>query len=158
MAQSPLSQRVCPRPKKVLLVPASYYCGNFVLLLEYYPPLSKPSPKDRMQLVPDVRCTELQNIMTIPAHQAYKTLGHYKDSAGNQMQQFIEIHIKCEKQAADFLSSSPWNCQEAWISFFAILLTTSVGYLASYHFTSTTLDHVQGQARSSLIQLAQYHT
>lgn len=100
--------------------------------------------------VKDMTRTTSQNIPAISAHSAHKTLGHYKDPAGNQRQQLHELQQKCDK-AADFIARSPLNRQESWTYYFAIFLT-SVGYpLASCHFTRNALDSVQRRAMSNII-------
>ena len=99
---------------------------------------------------------EHQEIPAITAHAAHKTLGHYKDPAGNQSQQLRELTSKCEK-AADFVALSPLNRSEAWTYYYAIFLT-SVGYpLASSHFTSKVLDKVQRRAMSNMIAKCGYN-
>ena len=113
------------------------------------PALTKALPASQVT-VHNIHRTTSQQILAISAHHAHKTLGHYKDPAGNQRQQLIELQLKCDK-AADFIARSPLNRQEAWTYYFAIFLT-SVGYpLASCHFTSTALDNVQRRAMSNMI-------
>jgi hypothetical protein len=94
--------------------------------------------------------TIIQKIPGLSAYTAHKTLGHYKDPNGDQVRQRAELQSKCGK-AADFISRSPLNREEAWTYYFAIYLT-SVGYpLPSCHFTKTTLDRIQRKVMSSMI-------
>jgi hypothetical protein len=113
------------------------------------PSLTKTLPAEQVK-VSDIHLITSQNIPAISAHRAHKTLGHYKDPAGNQQQQLLELQLKCDK-AADFIARSPLNRQEAWTYYFAIFLT-SVGYpLASCHFTAQALDNTQRRALSNII-------
>jgi len=100
--------------------------------------------------------TDPQNIPAISAHTAHKTLGHYKDPAGNQSHQHRELIAKCNK-AADFVATSPISRSEAWTYYFAIFLP-SVGYpLASCHFSERKLEKVQRRAMSNIIAKCGYN-
>jgi hypothetical protein len=98
----------------------------------------------------DVHKKSTQTIPGISAYTAHKTLGHYKDPAGEQTRQRIELDKKCRK-AAEFMINSPLTREEAWTYYFSIF-QTSVGYpLAASHFTKTTLDKIQRKFMSILI-------
>lgn len=63
--------------------------------------------------VNDIHRTKSQIIPAISAHLAYKTLGHYKDPAGNQRQQLTELQLKCDKTANVIARSPLLNHHEA---------------------------------------------
>jgi hypothetical protein len=65
---------------------------------------------------------QVQNIPEVSAHTAHKTLGHYKDPAGNQNRQSQILKEKSNKAAA-FVARSPLNRDEAWTYYFCNLLT-----------------------------------
>ena len=96
-----------------------------------------------------------QQISCISPHTAHKTLGHYKDPAGNQNKQRQILEQKCAK-AAEFMANSPLTRDEAWTYYFSIF-QTSVGYpLAACHFTKPILDGIQRKFMSVLIAKCGY--
>ena len=100
--------------------------------------------------------SSVQTIPGLSAYTAHKTLGHYKDPNGDQVRQRKELQLKCDN-AADFISRSPLNREEAWTYYFAIFLT-SVGYpLPSCHFSKVTLDKIQRTVMSSMIAKCGYN-
>ena len=104
----------------------------------------------------DVQQRSPQIIPGISSYTAHKTLGHYKDPAGEQNRQRIEIANKCQK-ATEFMINSPLTREEAWTYYFAIF-QTSVGYpLAASHFTKKTLDKLQRRFMSILIARCGYN-
>jgi hypothetical protein len=77
--------------------------------------------------------TSTQTISFRSAHSAHKTLGYYKDPAGNLTKQFEKLKEKSDKSAI-FVASIPLNHCDTWAYYFAIYLT-SIGYpLHSTHF------------------------
>jgi hypothetical protein len=63
--------------------------------------------------VHDTYTNQEQAIHGISAHSAHKTLGHYKDPAGNQKRQRQDLEQKCSAAAA-FITNSPLTREEAW--------------------------------------------
>jgi hypothetical protein len=101
------------------------------------------------------RCV-YQEIPGMSAYTAHKTLGIYKDPNGAQERQRIELHRKCIT-AAEFISRSPLNCEEAWTYYFAIYLP-SVGYpLPLCHFPRNVLEKIQRQVMSAIIAKCGYN-
>ena len=93
---------------------------------------------------------QYQQIPEVSAHTAHKTLGHYKDPAGNQNRQRQILTDKSNK-AAGFVATSPLTREEAWTYYFAIYLP-SVGYpLPNCHFTKHELDRIQRKFMSVII-------
>jgi hypothetical protein len=70
--------------------------------------------------------TITQTITFRSAHSTHKTLGYYKDPAGNLTKQFEILKAKSDK-AAIFVASSPLNQRDTWVYYFSIYLT-SIGY------------------------------
>ena len=86
-----------------------------------------------------------QTIPPLSAHTAHKTLGHWKDPAGNQEQQRRRLKKKSDEEGT-FIQRSPLNRSEAWTYYFAIYLT-SVGYvLPNCFFSFKELDKIQRRA------------
>jgi hypothetical protein len=54
-------------------------------------------------------------------HSAHKTLGHYKEPAGTQKQQFEQLQRKSDKVTA-FLWTTPLNREESWLFYNACYL------------------------------------
>ena len=73
---------------------------SYQLLSWTFSPLGVPYLPKTLPLaqvtVHDIHRIASQNIPAISAHHAHKTLGHYKDPAGNQRQQLIELQLKCD--------------------------------------------------------------
>ena len=90
------------------------------------------------------------NILIMNAYQAHKTLGHYKEPAGAQKEQFRQLLTKSEEKTA-FLWSCPLTRAEAWMFYYACYLT-SVGYpLACSSMTTNQLNTIQRKAMSIII-------
>jgi hypothetical protein len=97
-----------------------------------------------------------QMIPGMSAFTAHKTLGLYKDPNGAKVRQGKELTDKCAK-AAEFISRSPLNREEAWTYYFAIYLP-SVGYpLPSCHFTKPVPDKIQRSTMSAMIAKCGYN-
>lgn len=91
-----------------------------------------------------------QHLQVLPAYAAHKTLGHYKDPAGTQKEQYWQLQKKSDAVTA-FLWETPLTRLEAWTLFFACYLP-SVSYpLASSSLTQKQLDRVQKKAMSIIV-------
>jgi len=95
----------------------------------------------------------------IPFRSAYshhKTLGHYKEPAGNQSKQYQVLIAKSDK-AATFLLSSFLDRKEAWTYYFAIYLP-SIGYaLPNCHFDLSQLENIQRKAMNIIFAKCGYN-
>ena len=115
--------------------------------------------KHQIRVQSDGSTNNNRSAHTIPgmsAFTAHKTLGHYKDPNGAQIQQRKVLKEKCAKAAA-FINCSPLNREEAWTYYFAIYLP-SVGYpLPSCHFSKAVLDKIQRSVMSSMIAKCGYN-
>ena len=92
---------------------------------------------------------EVQRLKFLSPYEAHKTLGHYKEPAGLQVTQAMEL------QKSDESTAFLWKCQltpvEAWTYYFACYLP-SIGYpLAVSTLTYVQLDRVQRTAMSIII-------
>jgi hypothetical protein len=91
----------------------------------------------------------VSSLPKLSAHTAHKTLGHYKDPAGNQKRQY-EVLKKKSNDAADFIARSPLDRDEACTYYFAIYLP-SVGFpLPNCHFSRTQLDSIQRKCMANI--------
>ena len=89
-------------------------------------------------------------------HTAHKTLGHYKEPAGTQMEQFRQLRAKSDK-STEFI----WKChltpKEAWTYYYACYLP-SIGYpLSCSSLTHAQLDRVQRTAMTIIVARCGYN-
>ncbi len=83
-------------------------------------------------------------------YQAHKTLGHYKDPAGTQKEQYRQLKTKSDNLTS-FLWTCPLTCLETWTFYYACYLP-SVGYpLPCSSLTRTQLNNVQRRAMSIIV-------
>ena len=83
-------------------------------------------------------------------YQAHKTLGHYKEPAGIQAEQFKQLKQKSDS-ITEFLWSCPLSRAEAWTYYTACYLP-SVSYpLTSSHLTTKQLTTIQRKAMAIII-------
>ena len=69
---------------------------------------------------------------------AHKTLGHWKEPAGYQTEQYDRLKQKCEK-LANTAFTSPMNRKDAWVYYFAIFLPSITFPLSNSFFDRQTL-------------------
>ena len=91
-----------------------------------------------------------QTLALLSPYQAHKTLGHYKDPAGTQNEQYRRLKTK-----SDDITSFLWRCPltrlEAWTFYYACYLP-SVGYpLSCSSLSYKRLDQVQRRAMSIIV-------
>ncbi len=99
---------------------------------------------------------ETQELDYLFPYVAHKTLGHYKDPAGTQREQYRQLKKKIDK-SVDFLNQWSLNPEEAWTFYYACYLP-SVGYpLANSIFTSAQLANIQRKAMSLIIAKCGYN-
>jgi hypothetical protein len=91
-----------------------------------------------------------QSLQPLGAFHAHKTLGHFKDPAGTQGEQFHQLLTKSDNITA-FLWKCPLTRLEAWTYYYACYLP-AVGYpLACTFFSEKQLNTVQRKAMSIII-------
>ncbi|KAI2510607.1 hypothetical protein MHU86_3718 [Fragilaria crotonensis] len=91
-----------------------------------------------------------QQLQLLSAYTAHKTLGHYKDPAGTQREQYRQLKRKSDSITA-FLWATPLNRSETWTYYFAYYLPAVCYPLASSSLTPQCLDRVQRKAMSIIV-------
>ncbi|KAI2495159.1 hypothetical protein MHU86_19344 [Fragilaria crotonensis] len=91
--------------------------------------------------------TELRVLSAFTAH---KTLGHYKDPAGTQREQYRQLKQKSDSITA-FLWEVPLTRLEAWTYYFACYLPAVSYPLASSSLSKQCLENVQRKAMSIIV-------
>ena len=86
-------------------------------------PVLVPSfPKDQVQIkVWDEYAKTTQVLPNLSVYQAHKTLGHYKDPAGNQTEEFKQLQLK-SNAITSFLWTVPLSRHETWTFYYACYL------------------------------------
>jgi hypothetical protein len=85
------------------------------------------------------------NLQVLSSYKAHKTLGHFKDPAGTQLEQYRQLTRKSDKITA-FLWKCPLSRREAWTYYYACYLP-SVSYpLSCSALSKRQLDKVQRKA------------
>ena len=113
------------------------------------------SHQDRL-MVSDRSTGTKHKLQLLSPYQSHKTLGHYKDPAGTQNEQFRRLMEKSTDQVS-FLWSCPLTRLEAWTFYHACYLP-SVGYpLANSSLTRNQLEQVQRKAMSIIIPRCGYN-
>ena len=103
--------------------------------------LPKHSEEDVSITVWDWHANEANTLQVLPACKAHKTLGHYKDPAGTQSEQFRQLKKKSDSITA-FLWESPLTRLEAWTFYFACFLPAVSYPLANSSLTKQRLELV----------------
>ncbi len=89
------------------------------------------------------------NLQILSSYTAHKTLGHYKDPAATQMEQFCQLRRK-----SDHITSFLWKCPltriEAWTYYFACYLPSVCYPLSCSSLSKKQLDTVQRKAMAIL--------
>ena len=103
-----------------------------------------PEHKDLLK-VWDEHTQTYHHLELLSAYKAHKTLGHYKDPAGTQKEQYRQL-----KKKSDATTAFLWTChlsrREAWTYYYACYLP-SVSYpLACSTLSRTQLDRIQRNA------------
>ena len=102
---------------------------------------SFPDPKETEKTITikqdegDQNNTTIQQMKPTTAH---KTLGHWKEPAGYQTEQYDRLKQKCEK-LANTAFTSPMNRKDAWVYYFAIFLPSITFPLSNSFFDRQTL-------------------
>ena len=106
--------------------------------------------------VRDPHSQELCTLEYLPPYTAHKTLGHYKDPAGTQKEQFRKLKTKSDDNTK-FLWQTKLTREEAWTYYFACYLP-SIGYPhPGSYFSREELSTIQRQAMSIIIGQCGYN-
>ena len=104
----------------------------------------------------DPHSQELCTLEYLPPYTAHKTLGHYKDPAGTQREQFRKLKAKSDENTK-FLWKTNLTREEAWTYYFACYLP-SIGYpLTGSYFSRAELSTIQRKAMSIIIARCGYN-
>jgi hypothetical protein len=87
---------------------------------------------------------------------AHKTLGHYKEPAGIQVEQFAKLKEKSDR-ITEFLWKMPLQRNEAWTYYTACYLPSVCYPLTASYLTSKQLHRVQTRAMSIIIPRCGYN-
>ncbi len=88
---------------------------------------------------------EDQDLDYLSPYAAHKTLGHYKDPAGTQREQYRQLKLKSDK-SVEFLYQCALTPEEVWTFYYACYLP-SIGYpLANSYFTEAQMANIQRKA------------
>ncbi|KAI2490272.1 hypothetical protein MHU86_24293 [Fragilaria crotonensis] len=97
-----------------------------------------------------------QELTYLSPYASHKTLGHYKDPAGTQREQYRQLKSKSDN-SVEFLYQCSLTPEEAWTFYYACYLP-SIGYpLANSHFTAAQLNNIQRKAMSIIIAKCGYN-
>jgi hypothetical protein len=99
------------------------------------------SPSDVSINVWDRQSNDTKQLQLLSAYKAHKTLGHYKDPAGTQKEQYRQLQKKSDS-ITNFLWEVPLTRLEAWTFYFACYLPAVSYPLESSSLTQHHLDRV----------------
>ena len=91
-----------------------------------------------------------QTIQLMSVYQAHKTLGHYKEPAGQQKEQFRQLKTKSDDNLA-FLWTCPLTRLEAWTYYYACYLPSVCHPLSCSSLSPKQLETIQKKATMSII-------
>ena len=100
--------------------------------------------------VQDSQTQEAHQFQMLGAYQAHKTLGHYKEPAGSQSEQYKQLRQKSDDITA-FLWTCPLSRLESWTYYYACYLPAVCYPLATSSLTYNQLDTIQRQAMKIII-------
>jgi hypothetical protein len=98
----------------------------------------------------------LHKLQELSPYTAHKTLGHYKDPAGLQIEQKKRLRLLCDGNTK-FLWNCPLTRREAWTYYFACFLPSVCSPLACSYFTKTQLETIQRKSMSIIIARCGYN-
>ncbi len=99
---------------------------------------------------------EAHELQYLSPYAAHKTLGHYKEPAGTQKEQYRQLQKKSD-QSVEFMKTCALTREEAWTYYYACYLP-SIGYpLATSYFTRQQLDNIQRKAMSIIFAKCGYN-
>ena len=97
-----------------------------------------------------------QQLQLLSPYISHKTLGHFKEPAGTQKEQFRQLKQRIDETVA-FLWKIPLTRPESWKFYYAYYLPSVTYPLSSSHFTSIQLDSVQKKALCILLARCGYN-
>ena len=107
-------------------------------------------------VVQDSPLSSPQQLQLLSPYTSHKTLGHFKEPAGTQKEQFRQLKQRIDETVA-FLWKIPLTRPESWKFYFAYYLPSVTYPLSSSHFSSNQLDNVQKKALCILLARCGYN-
>ena len=134
----------------------SYHVMAWQFTMTGAPTLVTDSSRFKGVSVKDPVSGKDQELDYLSPYAAHKTLGHYKDPAGTQREQYRQLKLKSDK-SVEFLYQCALIPEEAWTFYYACYLP-SIGYpLANSYFTEAQLTNIQRKAMSIIIAKCGYN-
>ena len=106
--------------------------------------------------VQDSPSSQPQQLQLLSPYTHHKTLGHFKEPAGTQKEQYRQLKQRIDDTVA-FLWKVPLTRTESWTFYYAYYLPSITYPLSSSHFTSSQLDTVQRTALCILLARCGYN-
>ena len=107
-------------------------------------------------IVRDSPSSQPQQLQLLSPFTSHKTLGHFKEPAGTQKEQYRQLKQRIDETVA-FLWKVPLSRSESWTFYFAYYLPSVTYPLSSSHFTSSQLDSVQRKVLCILLARCGYN-
>ena len=99
---------------------------------------------------------EDHQLQYLSPYTSHKTLGHYKEPAGTQQEQYKQLQKKSDN-SVEFMRTCSLTREEAWTYYYACYLP-SIGYpLTHSYFSSKQLDNIQRKAMSIIFAKCGYN-
>ncbi len=121
-------------------------------------PVLKSVPQTIAHPIPivDPNTRRVHDMQFLSPYEAHKTLGHYKEPAGTQQEQFRQLKAK-SNTSTEFLWKGQMNHKETWTYYYACYLP-SIGYpLSCSSLTYKQLDRVQRRAMTIIVAKCGYN-
>ena len=123
----------------------SYHVMSWQFTMAGAPTLVTDRSRFKGVSVKDPVSGEDQDLDYLSPYAAHKTLGHYKDPAGTQREQYRQLKLKSDK-SVEFLYQCALTPEEVWTFYYACYLP-SIGYpLANSYFTEAQMANIQRKA------------
>jgi hypothetical protein len=106
--------------------------------------------------VPDALEGEEHELQYLSSYEPHKTLGHYKEPAGTQKEQFRKLQEK-STELTKFLWSTHLTREESWTFYFAIYLLSMSCPLANSYFKERQLHKIQRKAMNIIFERCGYN-
>ena len=106
--------------------------------------------------VQDSATSKPQQLQLLSPYTAHKTLGHFKEPAGTQKEQFRQLKTRID-ETVSFLWKVPLSRSESWTFYYGYYIPSVTYPLSSSHFTRAQLDSVQKKALSILLARCGYN-
>jgi hypothetical protein len=128
----------------------SYHVINWKFSIQGAPVLAACASTFQALEVRDPLTNRDHSLSYIPPHKAHKTLGHYKEPAGTQVEQFRKLKDKSDS-ITTFLWSTPVTRSETALFYHACYIPAVCYPLTCSHFTFLQLSQIQQRAMSIIL-------